>query len=187
MTCEQCGHEEPASCSLQSVFLFNWHNLSRHCSLWKYRDNDAFASRGVSIGVEAKAEDTDEGARGRCRFAQGAFIPWWCHTSYPEICCLQVSEKCPECGHLEAYSKEMQVGWIVWPAHVLAQLWSSCAVQMKAPLFCTLYMPSILLHQLCLTPISLVRRLQTRLACQQLSMHLYVLAVWIMRVSASVP
>ena len=26
---------------------------------------------------------------------------------------LQVSEKCPECGHLEAYSKEMQVRLLV--------------------------------------------------------------------------
>jgi hypothetical protein len=30
------------------------------------------------------------------------------------IFCLQVSEKCPECGHLEAYSKEMQVRCTVW-------------------------------------------------------------------------
>lgn len=82
----------------------------------------------------------------------------------------QVTEKCPSCGHMEAYSKELQVRGRFLPVFNETGLIPrcSCAVQTKARPFCTPYALILLIVERLLT-LNAVCEMQTRLAYQQLS------------------
>ena len=58
------------------------------------------------------------------------------HASYA----FQVAETCPECGHTEAYSKEIQVHTLRFGGpRMSSNLFLRCAVLTRDPPFCTLY------------------------------------------------
>ena len=79
----------------------------------------------------------------------------------------QVTEKCPTCGHPEAFYEEKQVG-SEHTAHDKPHPTHRCAAQTKAPRFSILYVSAPQRWPLGHTCLFSVRLLQTRVADQQL-------------------
>lgn len=114
VTCEQCGHVEPASCQSPSlrrppdIFLtafFISCTAYENIEIVTRSHPEAFPSalrqkRKTQTKVHAANEDL---------LKVGYHpSPRPFHASQP-FQSFQVTEKCPECGHMEAYSKEAQV------------------------------------------------------------------------------
>lgn len=96
VSCDQCGHEEPAS---------SYENIR----ITTHSHPDAFPSalRQKRKTQTKHHEGADQGTA--------------------------VSEKCPNCGHMEAYSKELQVRRKRNNITRELNKMNSCAVQMKGP------------------------------------------------------
>lgn len=145
------------------------HLFSNIVSVRKYRNYHALSSGCLSFCIEAETKDANKSSRRRSpasRKSRIIIFPF----SIQVYNVLQVSEKCPECGHPEAFSKEMQVKIIVTYIELVADPFcSSWEVRTKARPFC---IQCVFNRQRTVTIISYprpVRFLQARLARQQLA------------------